>query len=317
MEQREQERKARNLKKLFNMNTILSNIINYLAYLIMAGSAIVILYLSFIQTLKIEIDWTTMGIFSTAAVVLASSNWIAFYRKTYEKVMSEDIAEAALGKYSIHTRYYNAIKDWEDKQLQEAINRFNKEYEEKWLYYVECTTGCKIEEIKTKSYRKFRHPILMWRIKHHVYPQSGYKTSMEVRSLFSFQDNNLNKRKLKADKVFFYSRATRKIISSTLLVSMGASLIPEFIHGNWAEVVLKLLIGLWALLSSVFMGAMNGVRGARLKLSTVEDTCIDLEEWGKRKPTVEPYSFTEVKVEEKREEPKTPSEVAKQLFSNN
>ena len=37
------------------------------------------------------------------------------------------------------------------------------------------------------------------------------------------------------------------------------------------------------------MGGMNGIRGARIKLSIVEDASVDLELWGNKKPKIAPY----------------------------
>ena len=280
------------LKDLFNMNNILSQLLNFAAYIILVASAVILIYLSFVQTLKIVIDWVTLGVFAGATVLLSWINWNSFYRKQYEKLMADDIAQNEKGEYSIHGRYYNAIKDWTDDDLQKQIDKFNEEYIKKWLRYVEVVTGEDIETIKTLPYRKFKHKILMWRIKHHVYPKSGYKTSMELMSLFSFQDSNLNKRHLKGDKHFYIRHSIMKLIWSTLFTVIGASIIPEMIHGEIWEAVLKLMIALGSLIAAVIMGATNGIRGARMKLSTVEDACSDLEHWAGKKPLIAPYKET-------------------------
>lgn len=306
-----------NFKKLFNMNNILSQVMNFAAYIILVLSAGVLIYFSFIDKITFETDWKTLGIFSAAAILLTWINWNSFYKKQYEKCMADDIAQSEQNKYSVHSRYYMAIKDWDDATLQKKIDEFNEEYTNKWLRHVEKTTGFPIETctkiqvdafghpvsdpetnkpkiitvtgIKDLPYKGFKHKILMWRIKTHHYPKSGYKTSMELMSLFSFQDNNLNKRHLQAHKGFYLRNSISRLISSMLIISISGSIIPEFIGGDVWSALLKLIIVVGTLGSAVLMGAMSGIRGARLKLSTVEDVCNDLEKWANKKPLLTPY----------------------------
>lgn len=330
------------LKKLFNLNNILSQVINFAAYIILVASVVALLYISFIEKFDIKIDWLTMGIFSLAAVLLAWLNWNTFYKRQYEKIMAEDIAQNSMNKYSIHARYYMAIKDWSDVELQKKIDEFNEEYEAKWLRWVEKVTGVPIDsrwEIETDSfgnqildenkkvkkiwvkgikelpYRGFKHKILMWRIKNHRYPQSGYKTSMELMSLLSFQDANLNKRSLKADKSFYLRKSLTKLFSLSLTVSMTASLVPELISGNKWAALLKAFVALGSLITAVLLGAMNGVRGARIKLSIVEDACSDLERWADKKPILTPY-IIELSNEPIEESKENSDQVTMNIFEN-
>ena len=74
-----------------------------------------------------------------------------------------------------------------------------------------------------------------------------------------------------------------------LLITSGASLVPEIVEGSWLAVALKLGLGIGALLSGTISGALNGVKGARIKLSVVEDVCFDLETWKGVKPMMPPY----------------------------
>lgn len=303
----------RNFKRIFNTNYVLGKIISFAAYLVLIGSVLVLTYLSFVETFHFNLDWKTITIFAVATVVLSWVCWNTFYHKQYEKLMDEDIEQYAESKYSIHKRYYDASKDWTDADLQIAIDKFNEEYTEKWLRWVEKTTGVPIETIKEKytdengkeqikttlgikdrPYKGFKYKILMWRIKHHKYPKSGYKTSMELLSLFSYQDANFNKRDLRADKKFFANKTSIKLITSILLIVTGASLIPEMVQGSYWSAVLKLILAVFSLCSSVIMGAMNGVRGARLKLSIVEDACADMERWAHTKPVLTLFEEPEV-----------------------
>ena len=304
-----ENKSARDFTKIFNMNNVLGKVIAWGAYFVVIGAILILAYLSFIETFKFTLDWKTIGIFSGATVLLSWTCWNVFYHKQYEKLMDEDIKQQSLGEYSIHARYYNATKDWKDVDLQKAIDDFNDEYTRKWLNWVEKTTGFPIKTCKQKvvdpitkeeeivevkgiedlPYKGFKHKRLMWLIKNHKYPQSGYKTSMELTSLFSYQDANFNKRNLRADKKFYLSKSMSKLVISVLIIVTGASLIPEMIQGEYWSAVLKLCLAIGTLLSSVFMGAMTGVRGARLKLSVVEDACCDLERWAEKKPLIEPY----------------------------
>ena len=310
-----ENKSKKDLSKLFNFNNILSQVINFAAYIISFISVIILLYISFVDKFNVQIDWTTLGIFTAAVVMLAWLNWTTWYKRQYERVMSDDIIKHSQNKYSVHGRYYFNIRGWTDIQLQTKIDKFNKEYEENWLRWVEHETGVPIESryevqiengkpvldengqvkkilvkgIKDLPYRKFKHKILMWRVKNHRYPKTGYKTAMEVMSLFSYQEANLSKRHLKADKSYYAKRSITKFLSLLLTVSIGGSLIPEFMNGNKWSAILKLLIALGSLLSSILMGAMNGIRGARIKLCTVEEVCFDLEKWADKKPIIEPY----------------------------
>lgn len=329
-------------KRLFNMNTIFTHIINFAAYIILFASLCIVWYLSFVQNLNFYLSWTTLGIYAGAAGFLSWINWNNFYSKQYENVMAEDIEQANTDKYSIHARYYAAIKDWEDTKLQEKIDKFNEEYLAKWLNWVSHITGYPIETtykthidengnkivdekilgIKDLPYKGFKRKLLMWRIKNHKYPQSGYTTSMQLLSLFSYSDSNLNKRRLGADKLFHIEKSASKLITSLLILSVTGSVVPEMVSGNWWEAIFKLGIALFSLLSSVFAGSITGVRGARLKLSTVEDVCADLERWSDKKSeyNIQPYVNNNLKVKvdalgNKKPELMTPSEVVEEIFS--
>lgn len=355
-----------NLKKLFNMNYILSQLMNFVAYIIAVVSAIVLVYISFIEHFNIDFDWTTMTIYSLLAISISWINWNAFYRQRYEKIMTEDIAQNDNGKYSVHARYYYAIKDWDDKELQAKIDEFNKEYTAKWLQWVEYKTGRPIEtktevELNDKGepvidevtgkpkvitvyglkdlpyiasnkknspfykkklgYKLYKYPILMYRIKSHRYPESGYKSSMELMSLLSFQDANLNKRNLRADKHYYHRRSITRLITSLGLISIGGSMIPDMIDGNYAGAILKLVAALTALFGAIISGSVGGVKGARLKLSVVEDTCADLERWANKKPKIAKYKdiklIDAVKLDKLVEPPKeeTPVEVLESIFN--
>lgn len=344
----------RELKKIFSVNSIITKVINFAAYIILIASVVILLYISFVVKFDVKIDWTTLGIFSAAVVMLVWLNWNNFYKQQYEKYMQEDIEQAGLNKYSIHSRYYMAIKDYTDAELQKQIDKFNQEFLNKWLSWVEKTVGLPIESgnqieldrygkpvldghgqpkivyvvgIKDAKYRVFKnnyHKYLAWRIKHRKYPQSGYRTSMEIMSLLSFQDANLNKRNLKASKHFYAKKSISKFLSTLLIVSVTGSIIPEMIQGDIWSAVLKLLVAIGSLLGAVFMGSMNGVRGARLKLSTVEEVCMDLEKWADKKPILAPYQEPVKLTEEKQEtqlsflpeKDKTPDQVASSIFSN-
>ena len=352
----------KDFKRLFNMNNILSQLINWAAYIIVVISLGVLIYFSFVETIDIKIDWKTFTIFALVAAMLSWLNWNTWYKKQYESVMAHDIAQQEENKYSVHSRYYVAIKDWTDPELQLAIDNFNAEYEAKWLRWVEKYTGHPIETreeieldkdgkpiiesetvlldeygeevldidfnpviytkyktivrkgIKDLPKKGFKHKILMWRIKTHHYPQSGYKTSMELMSLFSFQEANMDRRSLTADKKFYTKNSLQKLFFLLLTIGVGASIVPNMIQGEWWSALLKLIIAIGSLSTSVLMGAINGVRGARIKLSTVEDACQDLELWAKKKPVIAPYKEPKGEVVEQPKETIDTDEVTHDIF---
>lgn len=318
----------KDLKKVFNLNNILSQIINWAAYIITIVSTGILLYLSFVDTFNFEFDWKTIGIFSIVVVALVWINWNTFYRKQYEKTMDKDISQLDENKYSIHGRYYVAIKDYTDDELQKCIDNYNDEYEKRWLKWVEKYTGFPIETqvvkevdeegndildengqpkvttilgIKDLPYRKFKHKILMWRIKTHKYPQSGYKTSTELSSLLSFRDADLSKKNLKGDKQYYAKKSISKFITTLLTICLGASLAPQMIQGEYAAAIFKLILALGSLLFAVIGGGLSGIQGARLKLTIVEEVCFDLERWANKKPIVAPYKIPDniVNIDEK------------------
>lgn len=342
-----------NFKKLFNLNNVLSQVMNFMAYFIAMGSALLLIYISFIEHLDIKIDWAVVTVFIVLAASISWVNWNAFYRQRYERTMAADIAESEQGKYSIHSRYYYAIKDWDDAELQAKIDEFNETYEKRWLSWVEHITGCPIETqtkvevndkgepvidevtgkpkikiikgIKDLPYKGFKYPRLMWRVKTHHYPQSGYKTSMELMSLLSFQDNNLNKRDLKAAKKYYHLRSFTRLITSFGMTAIGASIIPDMINGDFWGAILRLMLALGALFGAIVMGTLNGVKGARIKLSTVEDVCGDLERWSGKKSLLpkykeivlpeEPKEPDNKKVEATEQKDKEPYQVIEKIFS--
>lgn len=328
------------LKKVFNLNNILSQVISYLAYIVAIGSTLVLVYLAFVNEFNVELDWKTIGIFSAVVVALVWINWNTFYKRQYEKVMDKDIAQLETDEYSIHGRYYFAIKDYTDEELQLCIDKYNAEYEKRWLTWVEKYTGFPIETttvkeidndgneiikeiagIKDLPYKGFKHKILMWRIKTHHYPQSGYKTSIELSSLLSFQDADLSKKNLKSDKYYYRRKSISKFIMTLLTIGVGASLVPQMISGEYGAAILKLVLALGSLLGAIVGGALSGIHGARLKLSTVEEVCFDLERWAGKKPLVTPYKLpnkiekadTEIK---KLDNQLTPSEVLENIFNS-
>lgn len=287
----------------------------------LAISALILIYLAFVDSIEIKLDWKTISVFSAVTIGLAWMVWNVFYRKQYESLMLKDIEQGNENEYSVHVRYYNATKNWDDVALQDAIDKFNDDYLNKWLRYVckqfgqdklkrivtnpetgetkteEITMEERLDAIKDMPYKSIKgiaRKILWLRIKHRRYPESGYRTSMEVLSLLSYNDSNLNKRNLRADRTFYKIKASKKFIMLFMTVAMGASLIPDMINGNWWGTLLKLVIALFALATSSFFGAFDGVRGARKKIALVEDTCQDLERWAKIKPIVEPYQVKKV-----------------------
>lgn len=308
----------KDLKKVFNLNNILSQIINWAAYIIAVVSGGVLLYLSFVDTFNFNLDWKTIGIFSIVVVALVWINWNTFYRRQYEKTMNSDIAQLDDNKYSIHGRYYVAIKDYTDEALQKCIDNYNADYEKRWLAWVESYTGFPIETqvvkevdkdgndildengqpkiktilgIKDLPYKGFKHKILMWRIKSHKYPQSGYRTSTELSSLLSFRDTDLSKKNLRSDKHYYARKSISKFIVTFLTICLGASLAPQMINGQYAAAIFKLILALGSLFGAIISGSLGGIKGARLKLSIVEDVCFDLERWANKKPLVTPYKI--------------------------
>lgn len=300
----------------FNMNNILSTILSYGSWLIVIASVIILGWLSFVTGFDVNIDWKVLGIFTIATVGLSWVTWNNFYNSRYQKVIKEDVDKQFMKKYSIHGRYHHAIKNWTEEELQKAIEDYNKRYTESWLKFVEAETGVPIETkhakmkdpltgeekvieikgIKDLPYKKFKHKVLMWRIKNHKYPKSGYRSAMQLLSLLSAQDDGQVRRNINKHKQFYFRKSLTKLVVACLVVSLGGSLAPHIMNGEVWPVVLKLILAIGSIFSAVFFGMLNGVKGARIKLSLLEQVAGDLEEWAHIKPIISPY---EVPVEHK------------------
>jgi hypothetical protein len=308
----------KDFKKIFSTESILKSVVKNSAWIVFAFGVAAVTYLSFVENFEINLNWSTIGVLSAGAMLLSWLIWSSFYRKNYEELMDTDIQNISEGVYSIHKRYYDVIKLWKEVDLQVAIDKFNEEYTEKWLRWVEKRTGKPIETktelvdgkkivtlgIKELPYKGFKYKMLMWRIKHHKYPTSGYTTSMEVLNLFSYNDANFNKRDLSADKKFYASKGIKRIATGLLTIITGAGLIPQMIDGEWWSVIFTLIITIGSLIMALIFGSINGTQGARKKLSLVEECSMDLERWGDYRPNIEPYSeqvkeVTDVKIEDK------------------
>lgn len=315
--------KQKRTRQPITISNVLAQLISYSAWIIVVGSILILSYLSFIDHFDFSLDWRVIGVFAISTVCLAWVCWNMFYHKQYDKLMDEDIKAATKliedtqdkskprknSNYSVHIRYQHAIDGWTDETLQMAIDKFNDDFTAKWLNYVEKTTGFPIETkkeiivdsltnenkvvevkgIKDLPYKGFKHKILMWRVKTHRYPQSGYKSSMEVLSLFSFGNQVGKKRRMYADRQFYARKSFGKIVRGLLVITLGASLIPDIIDGSIWPIILKLVLAIGSIISSVLMGMYAGVRGAKIKLSAVEEVCCDLEDWSHKKPTILPY----------------------------
>lgn len=274
----------------FGGQRILNGIISWGTRIFFILAIIVCSVLSFVQRFDITPDIRKITTMALIAAVLNWLVWDSYYRSQYEKILTADVNNK---QYCIHKRYYDARKDWKYKDLQDKIHQYNKDFEEAWEKDVEDVTGRTIAEIKSGPYKKQRHKILIWRIKHHRYPKTGLRTPNDVLYILSVGKADSMKIRVKAEEHFHAIGRMQKFIMLALGALLVASLSYEFISGDWMQAIVTLILQIGMMFMSLFFGAMSGINGGKLKLSTAEIVSERLEEWKNSKPSQEPYQTIE------------------------
>lgn len=265
---------------------LMSKILKWGTQIVFLAALIIMAYLSFVDNFEIRPDVRNITTIAVVALVLNWIIWDSRYRSEYDKAMTSDIMSK---EYSIHRRYYFARKGLKQAEVQQYIRQYNQDFVKAWKEDVEDITGRKFEDIEKEGYKGHDHKLLIWKIKHHKYPMSGIKRAREVLSVLAVSGSDGMKIHIKkAEHQHTFGRI-QKIVTSTLSTVLAASITVNFIHGNWESAILTLLLNVVILFMSLFFGAMSGVKGAKLKLSTAEQISELLEEWRKQPPKEEPY----------------------------
>lgn len=289
----------------FNAQKLMTKIMKWGTQLVFLAALLVMTYLSFVDDFEIK---PSIQNITTVALVALVLNWIVWdsrYKSEFDKAMTADIMAK---DYSIHRRYYFARKNLKQNEVQQYIRQYNQDFVQAWFDDIEDITGRTIKDIEEHGYKGYDHKYLIWRVKHHKYPESGLKRSRDVLSVLNISGSEGMKIQLRKAEHQHTSGRIQKLITSMMSVSLAASVTINFITDNWESACLTLLLNIVILLTSLFFGAAAGVKGAKIKLATAEQISELLEEWRKYPPKEEPYKdITDTnetkKVQEKSDKP--------------
>lgn len=285
------------MKKLSNISSqkIINQILRWGTQIIFIAAIAIMIYLSFVDNVNLDFNARKLTTIAAIGIVLNWIVWDSYYRKNYEALLQNDLENSDKGKYSIHRRYYYARKGWKDEDLRVIIRDYNRRFINTWKQDIEDICARTEEEIIAEGYKGYDHKFLIWRIKNHQYPKSGIRGPKDLLYLLSVGSADTLKFKGKAAEQFAAKGKITKVITSLLSVGLVASISVEFVQGSMATALMTLLLNIIMLFVSLFFGTVQGQKGAKIKLETVEEACELLEQWKNAKPVEEPYS--EIKVE--------------------
>ena len=118
-----------------------------------------------------------------------------------------------------------------------------------------------------------------------------------------------------AETIYHNSNRIGKLFTSICTMFFAASIVYEFITEGWSHAVIQLVIYIATIFMSLFFGAMSGLKGAQIKLSTVEEVCSLLEDWRNQPPQIDKYD--EAKDDTVKDEIVKPVEVEPQKSVDN
>ena len=286
----------------FSQNKIVSKILSYSAWIMLAGAIAVLAYMSFVDTFYFSPSVRSLSTFGLMCLIANVSLWESFYESLYNEKLTSDMNSK---EYSIHKRYYLARKGWKYTELQDCVRKYNRDFRQAWLQDVEDITGRSIEEIRKGPYKGNTHKLLIWRIKHDKYPSTGINVANDLLYVLSVGKSSHMKLDIKESEKFHARKLIFKILTSLATSFLVASFGYEFITGTYMSALLKLLVTVIMVLFTVFLGASSGYKAAKIKLATAEAVSEKLEEWRGTEPEEVPYKNkedTEEVVEEPTEE---------------
>lgn len=290
------------MKKLSNVSSqkVVGQILKWGTQIIFVFAIAVMAYLSFVENVDFGFNFRRLTTIAAIGIVLNWIVWDSYSRKNYDAVMQNDISNANNGKYSIHRRYYYARKGWKDESLRNAIREHNRRFVRSWIQDIEDLCARTEQDIIEGGYKGYDHKILIWKLKHHKYPKSGIKGPKDVLYLLSVSSSYSLQFKSREAEAYTIRTKIMKLLTSILSVAMAASISVDFLQGSYFSAIITLMLNVVILFTSLFFGSANGIKRAKIKLSTVEEACEMLEEWKNSIPSEEPYS-TRINEEEQKE----------------
>lgn len=270
----------------FSTEQMVAKVTKWGVNILFVVSAVILAYFSFVKTFEIDPSIRNITTIGLVSMVLNWIVWDGYYNSAYERILSQDIANK---EYSVHKRYYEARKGWKYDELQKAIRNYNKSFVRAWIQDCEDVTGRTEKEMVEGGYKKRDHKMIIYKLKHRKYPKTGIKTPKDMLYILSVGKSNSMRIHTKQAERYHTSGRLRKIITAGLGSLLGASLVFEFIDGNWEGAILKVLINIVLLVTSLFFGTTAGLKGGKIKLATAEEISERLEEWKGEMPKEEPF----------------------------
>ena len=112
--------------KTFSINQLLHSVLRWGSIILVVIAIVLLSLLSFVDKLGLNPNVRNLTTIALIGVILNYSIWDTFYKDQYTKVMSDDINQIAVKRYSIHKRYYDARKGLTQDILREYIHQYNK-----------------------------------------------------------------------------------------------------------------------------------------------------------------------------------------------
>lgn len=274
--------------KLANFSTqkLVGTILRFASIIVFVIAAAILIYLSFVQNINLSPDIRNITLIAAISIVLNVVVWEMYYKDGYNKVITQDMSNET---YSVHKRYYFARKGFKYDELQTYITNFNEQFRTAFIKDCEAVTGRTEAEIVSQGYKGNSNKLLIWKLKHKKYPKSGLRTPRDVLQVLSVGASGKMQINLKKAEHTHVINLSTKIITSIAGMFMAASVIVEFITGDWTSAVFRLLLYIAMLFTSLFTGVIIGTKAAKMKLSIAEEVSERLEEWKNEPPTEVPY----------------------------
>jgi len=275
----------------FSSDALIMVFFKFGAGIVFALALAILAILSFVNDIQITSELRNASLIAFVSLILNYFVWETYYKVNYDKVLQSDLKNE---KYCIHRRFYNARKGYSYKSLQENIKTFNKDFKLAWIADVEELTGRKEQDIVNEGYKKHTNKILIFRLKHKLYPKTGIKSPKDLLRVLSVGGSGKYQYDFKRSEKMHSGTRLMKLINSAIFIFLIASVAIDFITGNLYSALYKLLLNVAMLFCSLFTGSTLGIKSAKIKLSCAEDAAELMEQWKNLlKPTEEP--FNEVK----------------------
>lgn len=291
-----------------NTKNIVETVLRYALPIMFTLAILVMIYFSFIDNISMPGNWRSVTLFGLSGGALSYMIWVTSYKKQYENILDEDLNNEV---YSIHRRYYFARRGWKIEELQMKLEIAKHNFVEAWIKDIEEITGRKREDIIKQGYKGFAHKVLIYRLKHNLFPKFGVRYARELLQVLNVAYSPNQPIAIHAAEKHYRWHATTKLIFTILILCTTGSILIEFLTGSILTALFRLAVAIISLVTSLVMGSVNGYVGAQKKLGVAEMVSENLEEWKGMVVTEEPFKEVKRKVIE---EPKVEQLSMEEIF---